>query len=51
MPSTKATACLDLENGYNGGLFRHDPAVDDLQLDDAWTDFFKMSATMTSATK
>src|SRR5262249_54716171 len=22
---------LGLENGYNGGLFRHDPAVDDLQ--------------------
>ena len=31
---------LGLENGYNGGLFRHDPAVDDLQLDDAWTNFF-----------
>ncbi len=30
----------DLENGYNGGLFRHDPAVDDLQLDDSWTKFF-----------
>lgn len=26
---------------YNGGLFRADPAVDDLQLDDEWTDFFK----------
>jgi len=26
---------------YNGGLFRKDPDVDDLQLDDEWTDFFK----------
>ncbi|MDO8630790.1 MAG: N-6 DNA methylase [Phycisphaerales bacterium] len=26
---------------YNGGLFREDPEVDDLQLDDDWTDFFK----------
>jgi hypothetical protein len=32
---------LGLENGYNGGLFRHDPAVDDLQLDDEWTHFFR----------
>ncbi len=31
---------LDLKNGYNGGLFRHDPEVDDLQLEDDWTDFF-----------
>jgi hypothetical protein len=30
---------LGLDNGYNGGLFRHDPAVDDLQLDDEWTHF------------
>ena len=28
------------ESGYNGGLFRHDPDVDDLQLDDTWTTFF-----------
>jgi len=26
--------------GYNGGLFRDDPAVDDLDLDDKWTHFF-----------
>ena len=26
---------------YDGGLFRKDPDVDDLQLDDDWTDFFK----------
>jgi len=26
---------------YDGGLFRKDPDVDDLQLDDEWTDFFK----------
>jgi len=25
---------------YDGGLFRKDPDVDDLQLDDEWTDFF-----------
>jgi hypothetical protein len=29
------------EQGYNGGLFRHDPEVDDLQLNDDWTEFFK----------
>ncbi len=27
--------------GYNGGLFRQDPAVDDLELEDDWTKFFK----------
>ena len=27
--------------GYNGGLFREDPTVDGLELDDDWTDFFK----------
>lgn len=26
---------------YDGGLFRNDPDVDNLQLDDDWTDFFK----------
>ncbi|MBN2136484.1 MAG: N-6 DNA methylase [Sedimentisphaerales bacterium] len=26
---------------YNGGLFRPDPDVDDLDLEDDWTDFFK----------
>ena len=31
---------LDLKTGYNGGLFRHDPEVDDLQLTDDWTNFF-----------
>jgi hypothetical protein len=28
-------------SGYDGGLFRKDENVDDLQLDDRWTDFFK----------
>ncbi len=32
---------LSLETGYNGGLFRRDPEVDDLQLDDDWTRFFR----------
>lgn len=32
---------LALQNGYDGGLFRHDPDVDDLQLDDSWTNFFQ----------
>lgn len=32
---------LNLQRGYNGGLFRRDPEVDDLQLDDEWTDFFR----------
>jgi type I restriction-modification system DNA methylase subunit len=27
---------------YNGGLFRKDPEVDDLQLDDQWANFFKI---------
>jgi hypothetical protein len=27
--------------GYNGGLFRQDDDVDNLQLEDEWTDFFK----------
>ena len=30
-----------VNGGYNGGLFRHDTDVDDLQLDDEWTHFFK----------
>ena len=30
---------LALKTGYDGGLFRHDPEVDDLQLDDSWTNF------------
>ena len=28
-------------DGFNGGLFRHDPEVDELQLDDQWTEFFR----------
>ncbi len=28
-------------NAYNGGLFREDPEVDDLDLDDEWTHFFE----------
>jgi len=32
---------LLLENGYNGGLFREDPEVDNLELDDEWTNFFR----------
>ena len=31
---------LALNGGYNGGLFSHDPEVDELQLDDEWTHFF-----------
>jgi len=30
-----------LATGYDGGLFAHDPEVDDLQLDDEWTNFFR----------
>ena len=29
-----------IEHGYNGGLFAHDPEVDDLQLKDDWTTIF-----------
>jgi hypothetical protein len=36
---------LGLDNGYNGGLFRHDPAVDDLQLEDEWTHIFRTVGT------
>jgi hypothetical protein len=32
---------LQLKTGYNGGLYRRDAEVDDLQLEDAWTDFFR----------
>ena len=32
---------LELDQGYDGGLFAHVPEVDDLQLDDDWTDFFQ----------
>ncbi len=38
----KGHHALDLPTGYNGGLFRHDPLVDDLKLDDEpWTEVFK----------
>ncbi|MEX0717144.1 MAG: DNA methyltransferase [Planctomycetaceae bacterium] len=37
----KGHRSLGFGSGYNGGLFRHDPQVDDLQLDDDWTDFFR----------
>lgn len=30
----------EIEHGYNGGLFAHDPQVDDLQLTDDWTNIF-----------
>jgi hypothetical protein len=33
---------IGVPHGYNGGLFAHDPAVDDLELpDEPWTTFFK----------
>jgi len=32
---------FDLATGYDGGLFAHDPEVDDLELDDQWTNFFR----------
>ncbi len=32
---------LDLPTGYNGGLFREDPAIDTLNLQDNWTDVFR----------
>ncbi|MBN2447429.1 MAG: hypothetical protein JXO22_11915, partial [Phycisphaerae bacterium] len=37
----KGHRAFDLDEGYNGGLFAHDPEVDDLDLDDDWTDFFR----------
>jgi hypothetical protein len=37
----KGHASLDLPTGYNGGLFRHDPLVDNLDLEDRWADVFK----------
>jgi hypothetical protein len=30
----------DVPHGYNGGLFAHDSLVDDLQLEDDWTNIF-----------
>lgn len=32
---------LGIHTGYDGGLFARDPEVDDLQLDDQWTSFFR----------
>ncbi len=32
---------FNLEQGYNGGLFAHADEVDNLQLEDGWTDFFR----------
>jgi hypothetical protein len=37
----KGHASLDLPTGYNGGLFHHDPVVDNLDLEDRWADVFK----------
>lgn len=37
----KGHEALDLPTGYNGGLFRHDPLVDELDLNDRWADVFK----------
>ena len=37
---------LGLDRGFDGGLFRNDPAVDDLQLDDdPWANFFRSIGT------
>jgi hypothetical protein len=36
----KGHETLDLKTGYNGGLFKYDNEVDNLQLDDSWTTFF-----------
>jgi hypothetical protein len=30
-----------IQTGYDGGLFAHDDEVDNLQLDDDWTEFFR----------
>ncbi len=32
---------LDIPTGYDGGLFAHDEEVDNLQLGDEWTEFFR----------
>lgn len=38
----KGHEALELPRGYNGGLFAHDPLVDELKLDDErWTQVFK----------
>lgn len=36
---------FDLKTGYDGGLFEHDDEVDNLQLDDKWTNFFNAVGT------
>jgi len=36
---------FNLSTGFDGGLFKHDPEVDDLQLDDEWTNFFRSIGT------
>ncbi len=37
----KGHASLDLATGYNGGLFKHDDLVDNLDLEDRWAGVFK----------
>ena len=32
---------LGIDTGYDGGLFEHDDEVDNLQLEDEWTHFFR----------
>jgi len=32
---------LELPEGYNGGLFKQDDEIDNLDLSDGWTDFFR----------
>ncbi len=34
-------AALDLATGYNGGLFKKDEVIDNLDLEDHWADVFK----------
>jgi hypothetical protein len=36
----KGHPSLDLTTGYNGGLFKNDDTIDNLNLDDQWTDVF-----------
>lgn len=36
---------FNLTTGFDGGLFAHDPEVDDLELDDQWTNFFRSVGT------
>ncbi|MGH7178433.1 MAG: Eco57I restriction-modification methylase domain-containing protein, partial [Tepidisphaeraceae bacterium] len=37
----KGHPALDLPTGYNGGLFKRNELIDDLNLDDRWADVFK----------